>query len=235
MFVVTLITNIKFQLNASINHYSGQVEDIENELADARRMLDRAIAFDGTVNMTTVKELLSELLALNSTIAGDYMRANKTFKLLQQDHKMIKDTWMELNSLNESAQELLVNLTVARANTDKATILLADFNDRYYLLKRNLTLLAVHFDMLRRQFLTVHERVSNASVLLGDAEADFDHLVMEVDVRLEEENRTLEMAVQLNITVNSTEATARVMLERINKLLVSLHLYTHWAYDMISF
>lgn len=220
-------------MNATLNHYSEQVEDIENELADARRMLDRAIAFDGTVNMTTVNELLSELLALNSTITGDHMRANKTFKLLRQDHEMIKVTWTELNSLNESAQELLVNLTVARANTDEAAMLLADFNNRYYLLKRNLTLLAVHFDMLRRRFLTVDERVSNASVLLGNAEADFDHLVTEVGVRLNEENKTLEMAVQLNITLNSTEATAQMTLERVNKLMVSLHLYTHWAYIIL--
>lgn len=214
-------------MNASLNRYSEQVEDIENELADARRMLDRAIAFDGTVNMTTVNELLSELLALNSTIAGDYMRANETFKLLRQDHEIIKVTWMELNTLNESAQELLVNLTDARANTDEAAMLLADFNDRYYLLKRNLTLLAVRLDMLRRRFLTVEERVSNASVPLDNAEADFNHLVMEVDERLKEENKTLATAVQLNITVNSTEATAQMTLERVNELLVSLHLYTH--------
>ena len=199
------------------------MEDIEHELADARRMLDRAIAFDGTVNMTTVDELLSEILALNSTIAGDYLRANRTFKYLRRDHEMIKDTWTELNSLNESVQELLVNLTVARANTDEAEMLLKAFNESYYLSKRNLTLLAVRFDMLRRQFLTVDERGSNASMLLDNAEADFDHLVMEVDVRLEEENKALETAVELNVTVNSTKATAQMTLERVDRLLVSLH------------
>lgn len=171
--------------------------------------------------MTTVNELLLELLMINSTIAGDYSVANRTLTLLQLDQRIIKDTWTELNSLNDSAQELIVNLTLARDNTGEAELLLIEFNAKYFSLRRNLTSLAVQFDVLRRRFLSVNERATNASMSLDNAESDFDRLVIEVDMEIEEENKTQSAAQQLNRTVNSTQTTAQMALDRVNYLLVS--------------
>ena len=214
---------ITFQMNSSINGYYEQIADIENELAEARIKLNQAIAFDGTVNMTTINDLLLELLMLNSTIAGEYSTANRTLMLLRREQQTIKDTWTELNSLNASAQDILENLTIANGNTAEAEMLLQEFNEKYDLLRRNLSSLAVHFDMLRRRFYAINETATNASLSLDSAESSFSDLVREVNMTTGEANVALFTAMQLNSTINTTEIAVEMTLARVNDLLVSAY------------
>ena len=211
-----------FQMNITITTYFNQIEEIEQELVDAQRMLDRAIAFDGTVNMTTVNELLSDLLAVNSSLAAEYFRANRNVTLLLRDAEMINDTWTELNMLNETVQELIENLTIGRMNTEEARDLLQNFNETHDSLRRNITLLAVRFDMLQRQFLSINATAANISVYLDNAEVQCDELETAIDTKLEEANETLGLAVQLNSTINSTQAVVQMTLDSVNQLLVGV-------------
>ena len=208
-------------MNTSLNGYSEQMKDIENELADAQLMLDRTLAFDGTVNMTTANDLLLKVLTVNSTINGEYNRANRTLTRLWEQQIIIKDTWTYLNMLNISAQELLMNLTIARGDTEEAEMLLEDFYDKFNSLRGNLSSLAVRYDMLRRHLLSINQTALNSSVSLDNAEAKFDLLVREVDIRIEEANETLVKASQLNSTISSTQAIVQMNRDSVNELLVS--------------
>lgn len=212
-------------MNTSLISYSQRIEDIENELDDAQRMLDRARDYDGTVNMTTVNELLSQLLMVNSTIAGEYFRANRTISLLLQEQQMISNAWIKLNLLNMTAQELLDNLTIARDDTEEAAILVQRFDETYNLLRGNLSVLAVRYDMLRQRLLLINQTVANASVTVDDAGVSFGTLVTEIDTRIDEANMTLGIAVQLNSTINATQVAAQMTLDSANRLLVSFSIY----------
>ena len=184
-------------------------------------MLDNAIGYDGTVNMTSVAELLSQMSAVNSTIARHLYTANRTTALILEEQQMITDLWGELNMLNELAQELFVNLTLARNSTQEAEILVQTFTEAYTLLRRNLSSLAVRYDMLNNQVLLINQIASNASMSLVNAEADFDSLVNDVDTSVAEANSVLLKAIELNSTINATQAAAQMTLDSVNRLLVS--------------
>ena len=184
-------------------------------------MLDNAIGYDGTVNMTSVAELLSQMSAVNSTIARHLYTANRTTALILEEQQMITDIWEELNMLNELVQELFVNLTLARNSTQEAEILVQIFNEAYTLLRRNLSSLAVRYDVLNNQVLLINQIASNASMSLVNAEADFDSLVNDVDTSVAEANSVLLMAIELNSTINATQAAAQMTLDSVNRLLVS--------------
>lgn len=204
-----------------ITGYSERVVEIQDELAEAQRMLDAAIAFDGTVNMTTVNDLLVELLMINTTLASEFSRANATFTLVLRDQQSIKNSWNELNMLNESALELAVNLSRGIDITRQAEGLIQDFNETFNSLTSRLTLLAVRFNALHTKFLSINASVANASVSLDDIEADFDSLVTELESRQRDVNETLLLAKQLNTTVISTQSVAQMTLNSVNQLMVS--------------
>ena len=199
-------------------------------------MLDNAIAFDGTVNMTSVTELTSQLSIVNSTIAREYYTANRTVALLLEEQQMITDIWEELNMLNALAQELFINLTLARNSTEEAEILVQRFNETYTLLRRNLSSLAVRYDMLSSQLLVINQIASNASMSLDNAEVDFDSLVTEVNTSIAAANSALLKAIQLNSTINATQAAAQMTLENVDRLMVSfLAYYTNYLIILIHY
>ena len=185
-------------------------------------MLDNAIAYDGTVNMTSVAELLSQMSAINSTIARHLYTANRTTALILEEQQMITDIWGELDMLNKLALELFVNLSLARNSTVQAQVLVQGFNETYIQLRRNLSSLAVHYDMLSDQVLLVNQIASNASMSLENAEADFDSLVTDVDASVAEATSVLLKAMQLNRTINATQAAEQMTLDSVNRLQVSL-------------
>ena len=196
-------------------------------------MLDNAIGYDGTVNMTSVAELLSQMSAVNSTIARYLYTANRTTALILEEQQMITDIWGELNLLNELAQELFVNLTLARNSTEEAEVLVQIFNEVYTLLRRNLSSLAVRYDMLNSQVLLINQIATNASMSLVNAEADFDSLVTDVDTSVAEANSVLLKAAELNSTINATQAAAQMTLDSVNRLLVSFSIVLQAASLMI--
>jgi hypothetical protein len=185
-------------------------------------MLDNAIGYDGTVNMTSVAELVSQLSAINSTIARHFYTANRTTALILEEQQMIMDIWEELNMLDEVAQELSVNLTLARNSTEEAEVLVQRLNESYTLLRRNLSSLAVRYSTLSNQVLLINQIASNATMFLENAEADFDSLVTEVDASAAVANSVQLKAIQLNSTISETQEAAHMTLDSVNKLLVSL-------------
>lgn len=209
-------------MNVTINGYTVRVETIENELVDAQRMLDNAIGYDGTVNMTSVAELLARMSTINSTIAQYLFTANRTTALILDEQQMITNIWGELNMLDELAQELLVNLTIARNSTEEAEVLVQIFNEAFILLRSNLSSLAVRYNMLNSQILLTNQIASNSSMLLENAEADFNSFVTDVNASVTLANSVLLMAIELNTTINETQAVAQMTLDSLNGLLVSL-------------
>lgn len=223
------------QLNITIDGYSVRVETIENELVDAQRMLDNAIGYDGTVNMTSVAELMSQLSAINSTIASHLYTANRTTALILEEQQIIIDIWGELNMLDELAQELFVNLTLARNSTEETEILVQRFNESYTLLRRNLSSLAVHNSTLSDQVLLLNQITSNASMYLENAEADFYSLVTDVNASVAVANSVLLTAIDLNTTISETQSAAQMTLDSVNRLLVSLSIIcNYWLYHKCS-
>ena len=184
-------------------------------------MLDNAIGYDGTVNMTTVVELSSQLSAVNSTIAREYYTANRTIALILDERQMITEIWEELNMLNQSAQVLFVNLSLARNTTEEAEIQVQIFNEEYTLLRRNLSSLAVRYDMLSNQIVMINQIANNASMSLENAEADFSSLAADVNTSTARANSALLKATQLNNTINATLIAAQMTLDSVNRLLVS--------------
>ena len=209
-------------MNVTINGYSVRVETIENALVNAQRMLDNAIGYDGTVNMTSVADLLAWMSAINSTIAQYLYTANRTTALITEEQQMITNIWGELNMLDELAQELLVNLTFARNGTEEAEVLVQVFNETFILLRSNLSSLAVCYDMLNNQILLTNQITSNSSMLLENAEADFISIVTNVNTSVTLANLVLLMAIELNTTINETQVAAQMTLDSLNSLLVSL-------------
>lgn len=208
-------------MNVTINGHSVRVETIENELVDAQRMLDNAIGYDGTVNMTTVVELSSQLSAVNSTIAREYYTANRTIVLILEEQQMITEIWEELNMLNETAQALLVNLSLANNTTEEVEILVQRFNVAYTLLRSNLSSLAVRYNMLSDVVVLISQIASNASLFLENAEDDFNSLAADVNTSTVRANSALLKAIQLNSTINATQTAAQTTLDSVNRLLVS--------------
>ena len=56
---------------------------------------------------------------------------------------------------------------------------------------------------------------------LVNAEADFDSLVNDVDTSVAEANSVLLKVIEVNSTINATQAAAQMTLDSVNRLLVS--------------
>lgn len=203
-----------------------QLERIDSELVAAQRMLDDAIAFDGTVNMTSVTELASQLSAVNSTISQQYYTANRTIALILEEQQMITDSWNKLNILEELAQELLVNLTLAQNDTEEATMIVQIFNSTYTLLRGNLSSLSARYDVLNSQLLLINQMASNVSTTLDNTEVNFNLLVTDVNTSIAEASLALLKAIQLNNTINETQIAIQMAQNNAHGLLVSVVMLT---------
>ena len=209
-------------MNATLNRYIIGVLDIQRALNRTEMYLDRANAFDGTVNMSDVTELQNLIYAYNSSIGVIVGNANASFDMLSAIQVGIISVWQELDNLQSQVQQYITQLAEAENETAGLDQELAEIQSTYYLLRTNLSYLDSRANQLQAEINTLTTLLLNIS---AELQSSYDRVVAlrnDVNERLNQTIVSSDLARQLNQTVRDALEAVENANSRAQQLLVSL-------------
>lgn len=208
-------------MNATLLTFIDRISQIELDLDSVERTLDELEQYDGTVNMTSVGDLESRLLQLNSTATLLRSMANQSLAQLFRDQETIYTAWNAILTLNATVESILSNLTEGMATLEPIVMLLDGINATHQILRRNLTDLDMRADRLGVRLSRSTERADSLSEGLSMANSSLVSLSEEVGRRKEEVTRLLTLVQTLNESMQSLTSVADEAENSANDLMVS--------------
>ena len=204
--------------------------DTEQQLETAERMLATTAGFDGTVNGTTVDELVQMISDYNSTIAALVSTAQHLLGDLMTDRVEAHDIWANISALETHVQELLGNASLAKNTTDAVESLLGQLEQQRVDLRRNLTRLSEVVMDLRRELRLVNSSLVNVSRDTAVANSSVVDLESQLNYLRSHTNVVLSLTRQLNGSIESARQASQNLVENTINILVGLTLtltHTH--------
>lgn len=202
------------------------ISDIEQRLNTTEQMLARTGAFDGTVNQSSVDELLSEIMLYNDSIVDLVTSAQRLLAELMEDQEEANRAWEEIEQLNTSVQALLVNASSAQEDVDRAEMLENQFSVEREALRLNLTNLSVKANDLQYQLALLNTSASNSSRSTTAAYVSVQELSSDLQELREQADTVLNLAHQLNSSIQDTQTASQQLVESTNTLLVCINTLT---------
>ena len=199
--------------------------DIEQQLTRAEQMLATTAAFDGTVDETSVNELVQQIAFYNNTIASLAMSADQLLSELMTDHTLAIDTWAAIEALDSNVQTLLAESSLAETTVDRAEALVNQFEAEKESLRGNLTRLSVAADDLLAQLAGLSVLAGNASRDSSAAYASVQSLRTDLAALRSEADRALSQAQQLNSSIQTTRTASQQLAQSTDSLVVRLSTY----------
>ena len=199
--------------------------DIEQQLTRAEQMLATTAAFDGTVDETSVNELVQQIAFYNNTIASLAMSADQLLSELMADHTLAIDTWAAIEALDSNVQTLLAESSLAETTVDRAEALVNQFEAERESLRGNLTRLSVAADDLLAQLAGLSVLAGNASRDSSAAYASVQSLRTDLAALRNEADRALTQAQQLNSSIQTTRTASQQLAQSTDSLVVRLSTY----------
>ena len=171
--------------------------------------------------MSDVIDLAAQLNSVNTTVTYLSLMANNSLEQLMLDQYTINSAWTELVTLNQTAEDLLVNFTNGTSMIDPTLGIIADINETYLMLRNNLTMLDMQADRLAYQLSVAMQRTGNLSRNVESANMSLVGLLVEVEERGREAAQLLTLLAMLNDSIQSLETAAVEAHTRANALMVS--------------
>ena len=199
--------------------------DIEQQLTRAEQMLATTAAFDGTVDETSVNELVQQIAFYNNTIASLAMSADQLLSELMTDHTLAIDTWAAIEALDSNVQTLLAESSLAETTVDRAEALVNQFEAERESLRGNLTRLSMAADDLLAQLAGLSVLAGNASRDSSAAYASVQSLRTDLAALRSEADRALSQAQQLNSSIQTTRTASQQLAQSTDSLVVRLSTY----------
>ena len=199
--------------------------DIEQQLTRAEQMLATTAAFDGTVDETSVNELVQQIAFYNNTIASLAMSADQLLSELMTDHTLAIDTWAAIEALDSNVQTLLAESSLAETTVDRAEALVNQFEAERESLRGNLTRLSMAADDLLAQLAGLSVLAGNASRDSNAAYASVQSLRTDLAALRSEADRALSQAQQLNSSIQTTRTASQQLAQSTDSLVVRLSTY----------
>ena len=197
--------------------------DTEQQLLVAGLMLANTAAFDGTVNGVTVNELVQMIAHYNSTVAALVATAQNLLTELGEDQSEATSTWTDISALETTIQELWGNSTLAQGHLDLAESHLEELDQQRANLRMNLTHLSELAMDLTTQLTRLNSSVANASRESVDVEASAEELRVQLVALRSNTDLVLELARQLNVSIEATWEATQFLVENYTTTLVSVH------------
>ena len=217
--------SVLFQVNATLIRYTAGVLDIQRALNTSEMYLDRANAFDGTVNMSDVSELQDLIYEYNSSIGRIVNSANASFNMLNAIQVGVINVWQELEALESQVRQYTAQLAEAENETAGLSQELEYTQSTYNLLRVDLTNLDSRANQLEAETNSLFTLLLNTSAEVRSSNGIVKMLQSNVSERLEQAAVSNDLAGQLNQTVTTTfEAVLHANLRAL-QLLVSTYSY----------
>lgn len=216
------------QLNASLVVLTEAVTRIQQQLDLATVMINRANAFNGTVNGTSARDIRQQVLMYNTTVGEYAANAHVQLNALHEDQVQAYNAWMQAENLNMTAKLALINLSHSINNTELAASIVDQFQDGFLALMSNLTRLDMDAKTLSGSLQTLSESVMNASGEVQFANTSVLDLLAEIEERKVEADLARDLARQLNDSVEAAWAAAQESMDSASELLVRMqYLYSY--------
>ena len=212
-------------MNATLIRYTAGVLDIQSALNTSEMYLDRANAFDGTVNMSDVSELQDLIYEYNSSIGVIVNSANTSFNMLNAIQVGVINIWQELEELELQVKQYTAQLAEAENETARLNQELVNIQSRYNLLRVNLSYFDSRANQLEAEINTLFTFLLNTSAEVQSSNGMVRTLQDNVGERLEQAAVSNILARQLNQTVTTAfEAVLNANLRAL-QLLVNNNCY----------
>ena len=194
--------------------------DTEQELTTAEQMLATTAAFNGTINQTSVNELVEMIAFYNTTIASNVSRAQELLNELLQDQTQAARDWEEINKLEVMVEELLTNASLAEADIDRVELLVGQFKTERAVLRMNLTNLSVAVYDLLSQLAGLNASKANASRDGSEAYTSVQELVLKLTTLRLQTDSVLNLTRQLNTSIETTRTASQELVKSISNIVV---------------
>lgn len=209
-----------FQIKTRINELDERTRDIKYQLYIAEEMLARTAEFDGTINETSVNEMIQQIASDNATVAGLVMSAQVFLNELEQDQMQALSNWTYINEVESRIEDLLTNLSSADSDIDRVEELLEDFEIDRQALYMNLSMLSDKAHYLQSQLVSLNISLVNVSYDSREAYDNVQRLISELTALRSLTDKLLNLTQQLNYSVESTRAASQQLMQSTNNLVV---------------
>ena len=208
------------QINETISEMDELTTDTEQQLIRARQMLAVTAAFNGTVNLTSVNELVQQIAFYNSTIASLVASAQKLYSELVSNQAHAETIWADIDAEEVMIQALLTNSSLAEADIDGVRELASQLDTEREYLRTNLSGLSLSATDLLTELADLNISVVNASRDSSEAYASVQELLSNLTMLRSQTGNILNIALQLNTSIETTRTASRHLVENTNTLVV---------------
>ena len=209
------------QIKTRIEELDERTRDIKYQLYIAEQMLARTAAFDGTINETSVNEMVQQIASDNATVDSLVSSAQGLLNELEQDQMQALSNWTYINEVESRIEDLLTNLSSADSDIDRVEELLEDFETDRQALYVNLSMLSDRANYLQSQLVALNFSLVNVSNDSREAYDDVQRLISELTVLRSLTDQLLNLTQQLNYSIESTRAASQQLTQNTNNLVVS--------------
>ena len=208
------------QINETVSEMDELTTDTEQQLIRARQMLAVTAAFNGTVNLTSVNELVQQIAFYNSTIASLVASAQKLFSELVSNQAQAETIWADIDAEEVMIQALLTNSSIAEVDIDGVRELASQLDTEREYLRTNLSDLSLSATDLLTELADLSISVVNASRDSSEAYASVQELLSNLTMLRSQTGNVLNIALQLNTSIATTRTASRHLVENTNALVV---------------
>ena len=194
--------------------------DTEQQLVTARRMIETVAAFDGTVNQTSVDELLQQITFYNSTIANLLTSARQLLDELQLDELQATSAWTDITAVEVRVQALLTNYSIAETDVITVEGLLSQLELQRVELRQNLSQLSLTAGDLLVDLAVLNSSVVDVSRDSNEAYTNIQALMANLTILRLQTDNVLGLARQLNASVQMTRVASQMLVQNTTTLLV---------------
>lgn len=209
------------QIRTRIEELDERTRDIKYQLYIAEQMLARTAAFDGTINETSVNEMVQQIASDNATVASLVRSAQGLLNELEQDQMQALSNWTYINEVESRIEDLLTNLSSADSDIDRVEELLEDFETDRQALYVNLSMLSDRANYLQSQLVALNFSLVNVSHDSIEAYDNVQRLISELTALRSLTDQLLNLTQQLNYSIESTRAASQQLTQNTNNLVVS--------------
>lgn len=194
--------------------------DTENQLITAEQMLATTAAFDGTINETSVNEVVREIAFYNTTVASLIQSAQELLSELEQDQIQALSHWANINEVELRVEALLTNLSSAESDISRVEELLEDFEMDQQSLYMNLSMLSDKAHYLQSQLVILNSSLVNVSYGSKEAYTNVWDLMSELTVLRSLTDDVLTLTQQLNHSIETTREASEQLVQSTNNIVV---------------
>ena len=225
-FYIKMLLILKFlhflQISNTLLAMSELVIEIELQLSSSAEMLARVLAFDGTVNETSLSDLLSEIELYNNSIIQLAAIAEQHLQELMTNQQQTNNLWMDIEEQDEYLYDLLANASAAKSNIDRANMLEMQLHTEYEALRLNLTSLSMKANTLHGQLALLNATAVNSTYMTEATGTTVQELLSSLQGLREQADMVLNLTQQLIYYTNTTQTASQQLVESTASLLVCL-------------